>query len=427
MKFTPIRFFCLLASLACFTGGGAATAVTTPASPAVCGAAPAANSAALVEPQRGVWIATPEHTRFFDSPAEMDRQLLAWREIGINTVYAAMWNQGRTMFPSETMKRLTGVAIDEKLAGRDPLQDLVVAAKRHGIKVYAWFEFGFASDFKGGPGSEITRLRPAWRALDSSGKQVEKNGFRWMNALDPEVQDFMLGLIMEAVQRYDIDGIQGDDRLPALPSTAGYNPGTVAQYQSEHGGKASPQDSAEPAWLAWRAGKLNDFMQRLHGEIKAAKPRLQISMSPSPFPWGYDEYLQDWPTWLRQGWVDSISPQLYRYNIDGYRTELHKITREQVCPQQLDRVFPGLLLALGRDYLASPDLLRQMIEANRQEGVMGEVFFHSEGLIKRSSTLAPLYRPASVKPAGSDSARPSNATKVTDAAPAEVSTQGVVK
>lgn len=398
MKFTLNGLFCLLASLACGAACGPASAA---AAPVVCAAAPAANSAAAAaapaEPQRGVWIATPEHTRFFDSPAEMDRQLLAWREIGINTVYAAMWNQGRTLFPSQTMKRLTGVTIDEKLAGRDPLQDLVVAAKRHGIKVYAWFEFGFASDFKGGPGSEITKIRPAWRALDSSGKQVEKNGFRWMNALDPEVQSFMLELIMEAVQRYDIDGIQGDDRLPALPSTAGYNPGTVAQYRAEHGGREPPQNSAEPAWLAWRAGKLNDFMQRLHHELKAAKPQLQISMSPSPFPWGYDEYLQDWPTWLKNGWVDSISPQLYRYNIEGYRTELHKITREQVCPQQLDRVFPGLLLALGREYLASPELLRQMIEANRAEGIAGEIFFHSEGLNKRRSTLVPLYRPEAVK------------------------------
>ena len=425
MKTLASRLLLLLASLAASAGSGGVLAAAVP-SP--CEAVQTAQSAQpLAAAQRGVWIATPEHTRFFDSPAEMDRQLKAWAQIGINTVYAAMWNQGRTLFPSDTMKRLTGVAIDEKLAGRDPLQELISVAKRHDIKVYAWFEFGFASDFKGGPGSEIIRARPAWRALDKQGKQVEKNGFRWMNALDPEVQDFMLGLIMEAVQRYDLAGIQGDDRLPALPSSAGYDPVTVAQYRAEHGGKVPPQDSTDPAWLAWRAGKLNDFMQRLHGAIKAVKPQLQISMSPSPYPWGYEEYLQDWPTWLKRGWVDSISPQLYRYDIAGYRKELHKITREQVCPQQLDRVFPGLLLALGRDYLASPELLRQMIEANRQEGVLGEVFFHSEGLIKRGSNLAPLYRAQPAKPAGSDAARPNNATKVTDAAPAEVSTQRVAK
>ena len=90
-------------------------------------------------------------------------------------------------------------------------------------------------------------------------------------------------------------------------------------------------------------------MQRLHGAWKAARPGLQISMSPSPFPWGYE-------------------------------AELRKISHDQVCPAQLGRVFPGLLLSLGREYRASPELLRGMVAANRHAGVLGEVFFHSEGL-----------------------------------------------
>lgn len=342
--------------------------------------------------QRGVWVATPEHTRFFDSPAEMGRQLDEFKRLGINTVYAAMWNQGRTLFPSAVMHRLTGVTINEFAAGRDPLQELITAAHARGMKVYAWFEFGFVSDFKGGPGKEIIAARPGWAALDRNGKPVEKNGFRWMNALDREVQDFVLSVMMEAVQRYELDGIQGDDRLPAMASEGGYNPGTIAQYKKEHGGKEPPANSKDAGWLAWRANKLNDFMQRLHGSVKQAKPGLQISMSPSPYPWGLEEYLQDWPTWVRKGWVDSVSPQLYRYNIEGYRTELRKITREQLCPDQLAKVFPGLLLALGKDYVASPDMLRQMLEENRREGIAGEVYFHSEGLARRRDLLLELYR-----------------------------------
>ena len=357
-----------------------------------CGPLTAAAAAAAPAAQRGVWIATPEHNRFFDSPAEMERQLSEFQRLGINTVYAAMWNQGRTLFPSEVMRKLTGVPIDEKLAGRDPLQELIEAARGKGIKVYAWFEFGFASDYRGGPGSEILKARPQWAALDSAGRPVEKNGFHWMNALDPQVQDLLLSLMLEAVQRYDIAGIQGDDRLPALPSNAGYNPGTVAQYRLEHDGRAPPAEARDAGWLKWRADKLNAFMQRLHGTLKAARPQLQISMSPSPYPWGYEEYLQDWPTWLRNGWVDSVSPQLYRYDIEGYRTELRKIAREQLCPAELRRVFPGLLLALGREYLASPELLRQMVEENRREGIGGEVWFHSEGVARRRQLFEQLYR-----------------------------------
>ena len=39
----------------------------------------------------------------------------------------------------------------------------------------------------------------------------------WWNALHPGPQKFLLELIEEVVTRYDIDGIQGDDRLPAMP------------------------------------------------------------------------------------------------------------------------------------------------------------------------------------------------------------------
>ena len=342
--------------------------------------------------QRGVWVATPEHTHFFDSRAEMERQLSEFQRLGINTVYAAMWNQGRTLYPSAVMHRLTGVTISEAVQGRDPLQELIEAARGKGIKVYAWFEFGFVSDFKGGPGAEIIKARPHWAALDRHGNPVEKNGFRWMNALDREVQDFLLSVIMETVQRYDIDGIQGDDRLPAMATEGGYNPETVARYKQEHGGKAPPDDALDPQWLAWRAAQLNNFMQRLHDAVKAAKPGMQISMSPSPYPWGYNEYLQDWPTWLKNGWVDSLSPQLYRYNIEGYRTELHKLAREQLCPDQRKMVFPGLLLALGREYVAAPELLQQMVEENRREGFGGEVYFHSEGLKPRRALIEQLYR-----------------------------------
>ncbi|RQH24258.1 hypothetical protein D5R40_29875 [Okeania hirsuta] len=40
--------------------------------------------------------------------------------------------------------------------------------------------------------------------------------------LRSEVQKFVLALLKEVVVKYEVDGIQGDDRLPALPSMAGY-------------------------------------------------------------------------------------------------------------------------------------------------------------------------------------------------------------
>ena len=49
-----------------------------------------------------------------------------------------------------------------------------------------------------------------------------------MNAFNPEVQQFMLDLIQALLTSYpEIDGVQGDDRMPALPSISGYDDYTV--------------------------------------------------------------------------------------------------------------------------------------------------------------------------------------------------------
>ena len=48
-----------------------------------------------------------------------------------------------------------------------------------------------------------------------------------MNAIHPEVQQFLLDMVQEVIRSYDVDGIQGDDRLPAMPSEGGYSRYTI--------------------------------------------------------------------------------------------------------------------------------------------------------------------------------------------------------
>jgi uncharacterized lipoprotein YddW (UPF0748 family) len=353
-----------------------------------------------VEAHRGVWVATPEHNQFYSAAAEMARQLDAFKGVGIDTVYVAMWNQGRTLYPSAVMKRLTGVEIEEKLVRRDPLREVVDLAHARGLKVVAWLEFGFASDYRGGPGNELAKLKPDWVARDRHGAAVAKNGFHWLNGLHPEVQTLLLDLTEELLTRYPLDGVQGDDRLPALPSIAGYDEHTRARFRAEHDGREPPDDAREPAWLRWRANQLNDFARRFHQRVKATRPNALVSFSPSPYPWGYDEYLQDWPTWVRQGWVDRLSPQIYRYDIAAYQQTISEMVLALPCATDRAKVFPGVLLSLGRDYVASPALLKAMIEVNRTAGLNGEVFFHSAGIEQRADVLRatqPTSLPISVR------------------------------
>ncbi len=87
----------------------------------------------------------------------------------------------------------------------------------------------------------------------------------------------MLALLKEVATRYEVDGIQGDDRLPAMPTTGGYDPNTIDLYQREHEGARPPDDPLDAAWVQWRADKLSEFVKRTYRELKAIKPELCVS------------------------------------------------------------------------------------------------------------------------------------------------------
>ena len=188
---------------------------------------------------------------------------------GFEQIYVVVWNRGHTLYPSVVMQKTFGKAVAPRFADRDILEELIQTAHAEGLKVHAWFEFGFSSSYQEADGGHILRAKPNWRAIDNQGNLVSKNGFQWMNAFHPEVQDFLLSLIAEVVENYDIDGIQGDDRLPANPSTAGYDPFTVEWYKKEHDGVSPPKDHKDSDWVDWRAGKLDEFAERLYKTVKA--------------------------------------------------------------------------------------------------------------------------------------------------------------
>ncbi|MEO1009792.1 MAG: family 10 glycosylhydrolase [Bacteroidota bacterium] len=337
---------------------------------------------------KGVWL-TDVASRALDSRAGIQKVVQDCKAYGLENIYVVVWNRGYTLYPSKIMEREFGRKVSPRFADRDILHELIEAAHTQGIKVHAWFEFGFSSSYQEVDGGHILRTKPEWKAIDLEGKLVSKNGFQWMNAFDPQVQEFLLSLILEVVTTYDVDGIQGDDRLPANPSTAGYDDYTVAQYQKEHHGQAPPKDYKNPEWVDWRAQRLNRFAQRIYTQVKAIKPHISVTMAPSIYPWSKEEYLQDWPTWVRRGWVDAIIPQVYRYDIQAYTQTLD--ANLAFMPEDTSIPFiPGVLLKVDT-YTPKKRFLKQMIQTNRKRGLPGEVFFFYEGLNAHSRFFNKLY------------------------------------
>jgi uncharacterized lipoprotein YddW (UPF0748 family) len=337
-----------------------------------------------LQPVRGTWVTN------VGSDALTSRQKIAetvkrCKDFGLNTIYVVTWNKGVTMYPSPVVEKYMGIRQDSKYKDFDPIEEIIDQGHKAGLKVIGWFEFGFAYSY-GDTTSGWLKRYPHWAGRDAAGKLLQKNKFLWWNSLHPEVQQFMTELLLDFVKRYKADGIQGDDRLPAMPSEGGYDAYTKSMYAKEHNGAAPPQDSKEPKWVQWRAGKLNAYIKELYGKVKAMNKNCIISWAPSIYPWSKEQYLQDWPAWLNGGYADEILPQLYRYDVKAYEKILKELDG-QVTAAQKTKVFPGMLTSLGQGYLVKQEMLEAMISLNRKYGFDGECTFYYEGLKK----LSPFY------------------------------------
>ncbi len=333
---------------------------------------------------RGVWL-TNVDSQVLQTDTNIAEAMDYLGSIGINVIFPVVYNKGYTLYPSEVFERHFGVKTIQESAflNRDFLQRIIIEAHRNGIEVIPWFEFGFSTSYSQN-GGHILQTYPHWALKNNSGDLVVKNGFDWMSGIHPEVQAYMTSLILEVIGNYDIDGIQGDDRLPAMPVEGGYEAYTRELYAAEHNGAAPPASHDNTAWKRWRADKLTDYLTALRDSIKTRDKDVILSSSPTPYYWGYDAYLQDSKTWVQEGLVDNLIPQLYQKNISDYKYALSAIGPVQNLNP--DIFFSGVLAKLG-SYVVSTDVLSDMIHENRNKNINGECFFFYEGLRAHNNEL----------------------------------------
>lgn len=305
--------------------------------------------------------------------------------IGINIILTVVWNSNGadgdyTLYPSAVMENYFGRSMHPAFpTGRDPLKRLIIEAHRNGMEVFPWFEMGFSTSYSQN-GGHIIKKYPNWALKDNTSKLCVKNGFDWMSAINPDVQEFIIALTTEVVDNYDVDGIEYSDRIPAMPVEGGYDLPTVSIYQAEHNGASPPANHKDADWMRWRADKLSQFYRNARDSIKTRNDHVVVSSSPSVYPWSYQEYLQDSKTWVDADIVDNIIPQVYRYNYSDYIYELNQ-SLSHIPSSKRGIFFSGMLIYLrGNNYLISPDFLLNSIKANREAQVNGEAFFFYEGL-----------------------------------------------
>lgn len=332
---------------------------------------------------RAVWITNVDSDVLFDD-TKIASAMDYLASIGINVVFPVVWNKGYTLYPSRIMDSIFQKPIIPQFAGRDPLKKLIIEAHRNGIEVIPWFEFGFSCGYSEN-GGHIIATKPSWAAKKYNGDLVVKNGFDWMAGTNPEVQDFLISLTTEVLDNYEVDGVQGDDRLPAMPFEGGYDSTTVAIYKFENSGQNPPANEYDANWKKWRANKLTGFLKRWRDSVKTRSENYILSVAPSVYPWGYDNYLQDSKAWMDSSLLDNFIPQLYRQDIISYRYELGQALN--YIPAGKKNIFFAGVLAKAGSYVIGQQLLKESLQENRVQGVNGESLFFYEALRANSGAL----------------------------------------
>ncbi|BAU41505.1 glycoside hydrolase family 10 protein [Leptolyngbya sp. O-77] len=336
---------------------------------------------------RGVWLTNIDSEVLFSS-RNLVVGLRRLSRLHFNTVYPTVWNGGYTLYPSPTAQATFGIALDPYpgLQGRDMLGEVVVEGRRLGMAVIPWFEFGLMAP----AGSELAAQHPDWLTQRQDGTQVWMQGNEprvWLNAAHPGVQDFMVNLLSEVVERYRVDGIQLDDHF-GMPVEMGYDPYTVALYRAEHNGADPPADPEDPDWVRWRANHITRLFRRIVAEVKARNPNAIISLSPNPREFAYERYLQDWGTWERRGLVDELIVQVYRNDLGRFEMELDR-PDVQVAREYLP-VSIGILAGL-RGRITPIRLIQRQVRETRDRHYAGVAFFFYETLGDRDREFQRLF------------------------------------
>ena len=361
---------------------------------ALLGAAAVSGAADAAEPEvRATWMTTTANDALA-TPASTAASMKRLREIGLNTVYVETWKNGYTQFPSPTLEEAIGVERRPDLlpghpnypadapgldGPRDLLEESLIAAHRNGLLFVAWFEYGFMAAFKDTM-NELRARHPEWMTTTADGSLVsDQNPFVWMNPLRPECRDLLMGIVLDAVDRYDLDGVQLDDRI-AWPVTMGYDGFTVAAYKKEHNGQPPPEDARDPEWVAWRAEKVREFAERFYAELKALRPNLIVSISPAVYPWSLENYACDWADWSRRGLMDEYVPQVYRTTYERV-AEDWPVQLAAVGADREDALVGGFRLN-GEGPDTPWPAYRRKLELVRERGGAGHCHWFSRGVLE---------------------------------------------
>jgi uncharacterized lipoprotein YddW (UPF0748 family) len=266
----------------------------------------------------------------------------------------------------------------------DPLEFAIEEAHKRGMELHAWF-----NPYRAVRSEGTFSLSPEHVAVEHPEWILDVGSLNILNPGLPEVQQYNTDVIMDVVNRYDIDGVHFDDYFyPYPPDNFSDVDIDWQTFQTYPNGFTNIRD--------WRRNNVNVQMAMINDSIKVVKPWVKFGISPFGIwkrgvPPGiigmnaYDEIFADPMAWLHDESVDYLTPQLY-WKIGGDQDY------SKLMPWWADSVdhynrhlYTGNIFNSG---YSNTELPRQLTLNRNNPKTLGIVLFKASNVVANSLTFA---------------------------------------
>ncbi len=270
---------------------------------------------------RGVWVATVSNIDWPSkkglSVADQQQELTAIldraRALHLNAIILQVRAACDAFYPSPHepwSQWLTGTEGKAPEPLWDPLQSAVEGAHARGLELHAWFNpFRARHEASRSPNAESHVTR-------STDLCVDYGDFLWLDPGRPAARERTLRAIIDVVTRYDIDGVHIDDYFYPYPKAGIAFPDDLSFAAAQRAGYRGTRAN-------WRRNNVDQMVEGIARAVRDTKPWVKFGISPfgiarPGLPVGikagidqFDQLYADVQKWLREGWCDYLSPQLY--------------------------------------------------------------------------------------------------------------------
>ena len=335
---------------------------------------------------RGIWFDRGTIVNI-KSRSEMGRYFERLKKSGINTIYFETVNAGYTIYPSKigTQNPLT--------KGKDPLSWAIEEAHSRNMKLQAWvWVFAAGNDRHNkiinkdndyaGP---VLEKNMRWAMLGESGNLRPKNQPEfWIDPSNREGVNYLLSIIEEIENKYNVDGIQLDYiRYPFQKedNLMGFNHNSMEEFTIKTGEKIFNDNyQTNTLWNKWKETNINNFVKTAYLRIKKIKPNAKVSAA--IFTKSQQNRLttiqQNWESWAENGYVDFLTPMSYSMNVGALSSNVAPL-KNQIgnC-----LIYPGVAL----QHVDEKGIMEQAMKI-REEGFPGVSFFAMAQLVPEKSQI----------------------------------------